>query len=505
MGTLEQISQFSKSAFCQRHPNAQPEPEQESIDRKAIVSVISSYGIQFISIFLSFLTKIILARLVLPSAWGLFAEAILVLSIFEMVRDVGISQHLIRHPDPPYGNALIIELSMSAFFLCLIQLIAPWFSFLSPQISNILRVVFVAGFIKAFSVIPETYMYRNLLLKKSIPPSILSLLVNAGVSILLALRGYGVWSLVFGLILSTLVATIYYWVIFGKHIALEFTLKHSKALFSHSRCLFLIGAIGFLSSRSDIAIAGSLLNPQKTGYYFMAMSLILWPARVIEGALHNVLYPVFSKLKNDSRKMGSVYGLVTRLVLSIEAPIYIFVFFTADTIVFFLFGPKWAVIIPLVRILSFLAIIDPIAMFGLEILRSTGQDHILTWSSLLTFFSLTLGGWLLTSKYGIHGLAYSRFLILGSIPIILAVARTIKEEIQVLLRDILFMYLTLFLALGAINYLLMQNRILGVVLSAAMACVLFASFYMIFFKDKFRTARRILLDQSLVQETSQSA
>lgn len=484
-------------SFC--FAATQPELEIELTDRNAVLSVISSYGIQFTSIIMNFFIKIILARLILPEAWGLFAEALLVLSVFELARDFGMSQHLIRDQDPPYGNALILEVSMAVTILLLIQFIAPTFSFLDSQIPGILRVLFIVGVIKAFSVLPETYMYRNLLLKKSIIPSIVATLANAAVSIFLAWRGYGVWSLVFGLMASTIVATLCYWILFYRYIPLEFTLKHSISLLSGGKYLFLFGAVGFLSSRVDIAIAGSMLTPEKTGYYFMTLSLVFWPSRLIEGALHNVMYPIFSDWKEDAKKVAGAYRFVTRLVVTIEVPIYVFLFFAVDTVVPVLLGPKWIPVIPLAKILTLVAIMDPITMFGLDLLRSTGQDRILILSSIFTFFALALGGWFLAGTYGIQGLALSRFLILGSIPIVIAVAKTIKDELKGLFEDIIAVYITYFFSLGLINYIFANNQILSLFLSGILICVLSVGFYNIYFKDKLEIIQRILFKQTFMK------
>lgn len=493
MKTTEDISKPAKSSSDAGSADDLSMQNIESFSRKAIISVISSYGIQFISIALSFVTKIILARLILPDAWGLFAEAILILSAFEIMRDFGISQYLIRHSDPPYGNTLIIEVSISLFFLVLIQFIAPLFSFFSPQIPGILRIIFIAGVIKAFSVVPETYMYRELLFKKSILPSTVTMLVNAGVSAFLAWQGYGVWSLVYGLILSTFVGTIYYWALFYRYVDLKFTLKHSLDLITGSKYLFLLTAIGFLSARVDIAIAGSLFTPQVTGYYFMAISLILWPARLIEGALFKVLYPVFSKLKDDDERLGHIYRLVTRSVVCIEAPIYVFIFFAADTGVPVLLGPKWLSIVPLVKILAIAAIIDPFSMFGREVLRSIGKDQALILSSLLTTIAVAFGGWFLATRYAIEGLAFSKFLIVGTPLVVIIILRTVRENFWRLSKDLLFVYLTLFPSMVAVNYLVSENDILRLVLSAGLACILWIGYYNLYIKDKIDTAKRILL------------
>ena len=184
--------------------------------------------------------------------------------------------------------------------------------------------------------------------------------------------------------------------------------------------------------------------------------------------------------------------MVTSSVVSIEAPIYVFIFFAADVGVPALLGPKWLSIVPLVKTLAFAAIIDPISMFGREVLRSIGEDRVLILSSLLTTIAVALGGWFLANRYAIEGLAFSKFLIAGSPLVFMVIARTVKEGFRLLLKDLLLIYLTLFPSMAAVNYLVSENDILRIVLSAGLACILWIGYYNLYVKNKLDAAKRIL-------------
>jgi len=457
---------------------------EESFGRKAIISLASSYGMQFFATALNFLSKIILARLILPEHWGLFAEAFLILSIFETVRDFGVSQHLIRHTDPPYGNALIMEVSLSVFLILIMQIIAPYFSFLGAGLPTVLRILLLTSIIQAVGSVPEIYIHKELLLQEKIIPSILNNLVFLAVSVLLGLKGMGVWSLIIGQRCGAAIYTLALWRRVAGRIDLKFTLVHTAELIKGGSGLLFLALLGVVGSQIDYGIIGALLSQKKIGYYFMALSLVLYPTRFVENAFHNVVYPAFARYQQAKEKLGEVYLLTTSVAMALEIPIYAWVFFNAPVMVRLLLGPRWIAVVPLVRLLSLLPIIDPFSIFGQALLKATRRDKLLSVALVIGTGVFVVSSIVLTKRFAIYGAAVARYIIPGNLIIIVAVRSSVREHFAKLAGKLAVIYAASFSVLGVISVLTgALPAIVGLMGSLAGVALCWFLFYVIFFHN----------------------
>ncbi len=378
-------------------------------------AVLASYVAQFAGAGLSVATRLVLARLIVPDEWGLFAEAIAVLGIAGVIRIAAMDQQLVRSDDPPWGAALLLQLlNGSVIYLGLIAG-ADLFSFFSPELPVVLRFVALAGFIHALAFVPESFMYRNLLLARGLPAVLGSALTNAATSMLLAWQGWGVWSLVGGLIASQLVSAICLWWLFGPSIPLRCTLQGGLLLFVQGRYLLLLALLTAAASQANVSILGILLSPEEVGLYSMAFSLVGWPLRLLEQAFHNVAYPAFAQLRHDRPALGRRFLSITQLVTAVETPVFIALFFSADAVVPFVLGDRWVLAAPFVRFLALWAISDPVSMFGYEVLRSTSQDRALLAIQAIHYAYTTLAAFLFTLWLGSLGVIVGSIGIVGTV------------------------------------------------------------------------------------------
>ena len=115
------------------------------------------------------------------------------------------------------------------------------------------------------------------MIQRSILPRLINLAVNVGVTFILALLGWGIWSLVIGYLLSTFVYTFLIWFSLRGVINIRLTLNHSKSLLWAGKNLFFLNIFG-LFSQSDIGIVSAILSPLQIGYYSMVANYIVKPS-----------------------------------------------------------------------------------------------------------------------------------------------------------------------------------------------------------------------------------
>jgi O-antigen/teichoic acid export membrane protein len=165
---------------------------------------------------INFIITIILARILEPAEFGLFSLALIVMYFFDLFRDCGMSSALI------YKKEDVDMASNSAFFLY--PLIGSVFFFISyftapiiadffreEQLVTIIRILSLTNIIWSFGSLPLALLDKNLEFKKQVYRQIIPKIVYGIITILLALWGFGVWSLVIGTIVFWILSVLVIW------------------------------------------------------------------------------------------------------------------------------------------------------------------------------------------------------------------------------------------------------------------------------------------------------
>jgi O-antigen/teichoic acid export membrane protein len=452
-------------------------------NRKAILSLISSYASQFATTAAGLVSKLVLARLIAPKDLGLYALALLVLLGCDLLVDLGVFQHLIREKDRPYGNVLLMRLSISAVLIAIIEMFAGRMRFWGADLPPVLRVLAMVIAIKAASGVPNVYLDRELLIHKSLLPQMWKLFMTAIVSIGLACLHYGVWALVYGTIAGELFFAVAIWKSAWGHIPIEVTWVHTRELIFGSKLLFLIAVMGFVLQQGDIAIIGTLLDSKQVGYYTMALTIIVMVSKVVETAIYRVIYPMFCEFKEDIVQLGKIYRHATLAITAVEAPIYFYLLFNSPVIVSLILGRKWMPAAHIMQVLSLTGIINPFSTFGSEVMRAKKRDRTLTASTVIGATSLLVFGYLLTSRFGTVGMAMADYIIVGSIPVIVGVYRILTTDFRLLLRQLAVVYILSFAGMAAVSLIARHSSNMGAMVGGLLIPVSWYTYYILFWRS----------------------
>lgn len=416
----------------------------DNFKRKVVVSLFSSYASQVVTTAANLATKLLLARLIAPDDLGLYSLALVAMLAGDMLVDLGVSQHMIREQHRPYGNFLVLRLAIASILFIGIQLMAPNVRFWGSEFPLVVRAMAISLVIKAASGVPTVFIDRELIIQKSLLPQFARIFSMGLVSIGFAFFHYGVWALVWGTIAAEAAYAVLIWKAAIGRIPLEFTWRFTRSLVWGSKLLFLIGIMGFALSQGDIAILGSLLSPRQVGLYTMAFMLVILVSKVVESAVFRVIYPTFCEYSQDLVRLGRTYRLATLAITAVEAPIYFFLLFNAPVVVPWALGGKWQEAAVLMQALAVFGIINPFSTFGNEVLRARKRDAILTLSTVIGAVTLMTTGYFLTRRFGVMGIVGAHYLIIGSIPTIVAVYRILKPDFIKLAGQLAVVYATSF-------------------------------------------------------------
>lgn len=422
-----------------------------SSERRFLRSTLAAYGSQLGRVLIRACGDLILARIVVPEAFGLYELALAFAVIAGIVRDLGLPYELVRHPRRPYGVVLAWEAGAGLLLAAGLCLAAPLTGGFDPRLPAVLAVYAWWVLLDGLAVVPRVYFECELEVGRLVGPEILRGAVVAGASIALAWLGAGVWALVAGQLLGAAVFAATVWVRAWGRVPLRFQgaeLRLLPGLVARSAFLFLIALAALpLPQVSKLIVGGGLgaAGVFWTAQYNKAREWGYRLQELVMPAVARVLYPALIEYRRlgDRTRFLAAYRLGTVTLLGLQTLGAYFLAFNARAVlVGILLGPRWLPAVPLVQVLCFAPLVDPFSPLGGELLKTAGEDR--TWFAVVALNLLSLAGfgiWL-THRMGAAGMAWANYLLLGSLLMTWRVLRICgAAEMGRLARDLLYLYL----------------------------------------------------------------
>ncbi len=387
------------------------------LSRKALKAVKWSSISQFSRQIIQYLTTLILANILSPNDFGLIALALVITGFIEIFKDLGTSSALIYLNEV---NELLISsifwfnIILGFFFTLLIflssNLISSFFN--SEDVVSILRVLSIVFIISGFSILPKTLLERELQFNKLALVEIVSVIVGSSTGIILAYLGFGVWSLIFQILANNLVFTIL--VLINKKIkpVAKISFKSLKSVSNYSLNLIGYNVFNYFVRNADYMLIGKYLGENQLGNYYLAYKIMLYPLQSITVVVSRVMFPIFSRLKNDINKFRKVYLRTTHIIAFFTFPMIIGMMVVSKYFVFTFFSHSWdtTLLSNLIIILAPVGLIQSLSATTGSIYMATGKTN---WMFGWGVFSgiITIAGFIIGLNYGVIGVAISYLIV----------------------------------------------------------------------------------------------
>lgn len=383
------------------------------------ISQITRQGLQFI-------VTAILARLLLPSEFGLVGMAAIITGLVFSVRELGLSAAIVQRKDLDdlhLSSSFWVNVGAGLVFFGLCSAIAPFAArFFRKEIVAPILIISSTGFvISSLGIVHRAGLLRRLDFKAIAVAEIGTSLGYGAASVLMAVLGFGVWSLVYGSLFGSLVGVILWWAGFRWKPAFRFSRQKFYELFKFGGNVMGSGLISYFNQNVDYLVIGRRLGASPLGIYTLAFKLISFPLTRISHMITGVTFPAFSRMQDDERRLRHAYTKTVRYISLFTFPILAGLMVLAPQLVTVVYGPKWVdAIIPL-RIMCVLGMLKAAGTTVGSILMAKGRPDILLKFQVLMFVGITTAV-VVGSFYGIVGVALAVTLLsVVAFPIIQAV------------------------------------------------------------------------------------
>lgn len=385
----------------------------------------------------SFAIGLVLARLLAPTDFGVFAVAMAAAAFVMHVNDVGVIAAGVQwrgklEDMAPTGTTITVVFSVvvyGAFWM-----LAPAFSTLAgtPEATPVVRLLTVIILVDGITALRASALQRRFEQDRLTKANMIGMLANAAVALPLAFNGAGAYSFAGGQVTASIVTGVLVFKMGNLPAMLGFDKEIAKKLLKFGMPLAASLGVEAVLLNADYVIVGNVLGTAAVGYYLLAFNVSSWVPALVGTAVRYVSIAGFSRLAEQ--EPGALELGVRRSVpvlVSAVLPIAVLMATLAPQLVEFLYGDQWGPSAVVLRCLTVLIVVRMLAWFAFDILISLGATKATVWLNSGWAVALIPALWIGTQMDGIRGAAIAHSIVALLVALPLAVLALHKAGVSV--------------------------------------------------------------------------
>jgi O-antigen/teichoic acid export membrane protein len=435
---------------------------------------------------LSFLSTLLVMRLLHPADYGVIALAGIWTSVLAVSVELGLNHALVVYRDLDDADlsacfwlALGLAVAAYAALFAGAPALGSWFG--SATLPGVMRVTGLTIVITAVRLVPESLLRKRLRLDRVSQAEMVASAASLVVVLALALTGAGVWALAAGIVAMQSVQTV---------LAFGFARWVPGAVAGATRVpellRFGLSALGggmcwIAYQQADTFVLGKLTGDVTVGLYAMARQLAVVVAEKVSVLVNQLAAPLMAAQQDDVDGLGRSLVRGLRCVAWLTFPMAAGILLTGDLLVGLLLTEKWLPALPILYVLCAWAAIESLAILLPPVLHARFQVDVVSRYYLALAVALPAAFWAGARLGGAIGVAAVWAVVYPLFPVWLArrVLREIGMPWRALVAELgrplaatLLMVVLTFPARRAAEAVLVPGGVLAVTVGAGIATYL---------------------------------
>lgn len=384
-----------------------------SLTKKTTTALIWSFADLMANHGIQFIIQIILARLLLPEHFGLIGMIVVFIALSNAVVDSGFSQALIRDQHTTqvdYSTVFYFNLGMSFVSYAGLYVCSSYISnyFNQPQLIDILRVMSIVVIINAVAIIQRVMLMKKVDFRTITKISVIASTTSGILTIIVAVLGFGVWSLVINMLSLQLIQSLLLFIYNKWMPSFTFSYRSFRRFFGFSFKLLISGLIDTIYNNIFSLIIGKYYSTRQLGYYTNALKFRDIASHSIASTVQRVTYPILSSVQDDDIRLKMGFRKIIQSVAYINFPALLGLAAVAEPVFYILFGEKWMPSVIYFQLLCVAGALYPLHALNLNILQVKGRADLFLMIEIYKKIVLTVLLVLFISlKTGILGLIFA--------------------------------------------------------------------------------------------------
>ncbi len=348
-----------------------------SISNSVVWSAIERFSTQGVT----FLFSIVIARLVMPSEYGLIAMLAIFMSIAQAFIDSGFGSALIQKKDrneADYSTVFFFNIAIAIILYGILYLCAPLIAnfYEQPALTEITRWIGLNLIISSLSMVQGVRLQIALNFKLQAKLSLTAAVLSGTIGVTLAWHGYGVWALVAQTLSNNIIGAVLLWLTAKWHPVATFSIASFKRLFSFGSKLLASGLLHTIYLNLYSLVIGKFYKPADVGFYNRAYSVSQFPSSNIVSVIMRAAYPMQCEKQNDDEWLVDNFHRLLRMASFIVFPLMVLLAVIAKPLVLIVLTAKWLPAAILISILAIAYMWYPVMVVNNQMLNVKGRSDL---------------------------------------------------------------------------------------------------------------------------------
>lgn len=305
---------------------------------------------------------IVLARLLQPREFGIYAMAIIFTEFIQPLRQWGFQAVLIQKQeiDEEYRSTVFWAILMVGILLFIFSMAAAplvGYFFKNEAVPKIIFFLAFMFLLSPFGAVQWALLTRELNFKVIAIRDMWATLIYGAVACTLALNGFGVWSIVCAALVRELFWSLAFWFMHKWRPSFIFHVAKFKEILKFGSGYTSVSILNYLHGYADNLIVGKFMGADQLGIYSLAFNTVSQPQTKLVSQISAVNFPVYALIQSEEKRFLTAYRKTLNLVLMIVIPILSILFVGADDFVRVFYGDAWLSAVTPIRIMCLYGIL----------------------------------------------------------------------------------------------------------------------------------------------------
>lgn len=347
---------------------------------KVLAGLFWTFGERILAQGVSFILSIILARILLPSEYGIIAMVMVFINIANVFTSTGFGEALVQKKDADeldFSTVFFCTLSLSIVIYIILFIGAPYIAefYHTKEIILVLRILSIKIVLSSIATVQHAYVQKKMIFKKFFFSTLGGTVISGILGIVLAYSGFGVWALVFQYLTNTIIDILVLLKTVPWHPRLIFSVERAKQLMDFGWKLVFSNLINVVYNESRSLIIGRSYSSADLAYYNKGNQIPSLAITNIDTAIGNVVFPAMSAAE-DKERLKAIGRRAMKTTSYIIFPIMIGLIVVSRPLILLLLTDKWSNSIFYMQILCLYWMTQPIQTTNWQIIKAIGRSDL---------------------------------------------------------------------------------------------------------------------------------
>lgn len=338
------------------------------------------------------LVSIILARILLPEAYGILALITVFVNLATVIVETGFGSSIIQKKDITtqkinalFTLNLLIAIALFGILFAVAPFIASFYSnYDRTLLIQVIRVYALILPLGSITSIQSAMIYRNMEFKRFFLVNLIVSLLSGAIGIVMAYMDFGVWALITQQLSAK--AILLFCLLFAVKWKprLSFRFRQSGSMFRFGSNILLNRLLNMLYHQVSSLVIGKTYHPDTLAYYTKGNTFPSLIATNTDYALQKVMFSAYSKHQDDLGRVRELMRRTIRLSTFVLSPLMFGLLSCSENFIRVILTDKWLPSQIYMQIFCLSFFLQPIGTTAAQALNGIGRSDLTLRIGLIT-------------------------------------------------------------------------------------------------------------------------